>query len=406
MSRKPTRYTVGEFWLDKRRDGKAPDIWQIASYKPASRSVVYRSTHERSLEQAKAKIDAHHAEQKALGKQQPEEAQVVPLLLAYWHEKGKDSINSVQVGVSIRQFVGFLLQDQAGPGAVVTDLTPTFFERFRVWRMGPHVYDVPWQGKHYRHSSPGVVGATVGRAINDVRAAIGHAAANGRLPFAPKIRSLDSRYKSKPRDRVLTDDELARILWYAKHSPEMFRFVTLQLATGVRPMAAAKFDPRTQFKAATGLIDLQPAAAPQTKKRNAVIPAIRPLRLVLKRWAEEGSNPVETHKRAWRTMRRTLDLSPDVHAKTIRHTVATMLYSDGSVPTRQISDMLGHTGELAETSKRYAHYNPQHMLEVTRALTTIWLQVRRNARQYGADHLLTTTGQGGKITIMRKNENV
>ena len=289
MPRRDSPYIVGESWLDKRRDRKSPTIWQIASYKPASRSVIYRSTHESCLAQAKAKLDAHHAEERARGKQKPDEAQIIPLLLAYWHEKGKGSINAVQVGVSIRQFVGFLLQDSTGPAAVVTDLTPMLVERFRRWRMGPHSYEVPWQGKQYQHTSPGVVGATVDRAINDVRAAIGHAHENDRLPFAPKIKPLDARYKSRPRDRVLTYDELARILWYAGHSPELFRFVALQLATAVRPMAAAKFDPRIQYDFSTGLIDLQLAAAPQTKKRNAVIPAIRPLQVILKGWAASGS---------------------------------------------------------------------------------------------------------------------
>jgi hypothetical protein len=41
---------VGDYWLDKRRDGLSPDIWQVASYAAKSRSVVYRSTKQRTVD--------------------------------------------------------------------------------------------------------------------------------------------------------------------------------------------------------------------------------------------------------------------------------------------------------------------------------------------------------------------
>lgn len=400
MPRNTSPYIVGGYWLDRRRDGKAPNTWQIAS--ASKRSVVYRSTHCRGLDQAKGVLDAHVAEQRALTRQDAREAQVIPLVMTYWKEHGKKLVNADQTGRSLRTFIGFLTQDPAGVTAVVTDLTPVLFERFREWRMKAHSCSVPWGGAVRGYDSKGVAGATVQRNINDIRAAIHHAEANLRIPMAPKIKDLDEKYRSAPRERVLTIDELARMAWYASHNVALFRFVALQFGTAVRPQAAIKFAPRSQFDPRTGLIDLQPAASLQTKKRNAIIPSIRPLRVVLEAWGRAEPSNVNSHKTAWRNMRRVLALTDDVHPKTIRHTMATLLYADESVPEREIVELLGHEGRLARTTRIYAKYDPTRLRHVTRALSTLWLEVSRRARAYGAVHLLTTGQRGDKFQVLVK----
>lgn len=400
MSRRTSPYVVGEVWLEKRRDGKSPRKWQIA--RRSGRSIVYRSTHRESFEEAKSVLDAYVAEQRALGPQLATEAQLLPLLLAYWREHGANAINSDQTARSIRTFIAFLAQDRVGARAVVTDLVPALFERFRGWRMGPHNFDVPWAGQLASYASSGVSGATVQRNINDIRAAVHHAEANLRIPRAPRIKDLDARYQSPPRERLLSINEMAKIAWYASHSPELFRYVALQFATAVRPNAALNFDPRKQYDCERELIDLQPDALPQTKKRNAQLPAIRPFRPVLRAWAKEGAKPVGSRKTAWRIMRRTLALTADVHPKTIRHTIATLLYADESVPEREIVELLGHEGKLARTTRIYAKYDPARLTNVCRALTTLWRQVHKEARAFGADHLLTTGQRGDALRIIEK----
>lgn len=387
------------YWLCKRRDGAAPGIWQIARYAPASRSVLYKSTRCRSLDDAKGKLIAHVEMEKAKREQPVTEARVVPMLMTYWHEHGKKAINNDQTARSLRTFIAFLEQDDAGPNAVITDLRPALFVRFREWRMGPHEFTTFWGGRESHYASEGVAGDTVDRNLNDVRAAVNHAEGNMRIAFAPKIAAVDERYLNPLRERILSEDELARIFWYSRHFPEMFRFVALQMVTSVRPNAAKQFNPMTQFDVAFGLIDLQPEAAPRTKKRNAIIPAIRPMRVVLKSWQDAGYRPITSNKTAWRTLRRALGLSEDVFPKTIRHTIATWLYNDPAVPERQVSEMLGHAGELRQTSKKYVKYRPEYLGEATRALTTIWLRISRLARAYGADHALTRQGKGA-ITVL------
>lgn len=406
MSRETSPFIVGDFWLDKRRDRKSPEIWQITRYSPTSRCPVYCSTHSRDLEVAKAAIISHAANEQAKRKQEPSEARVIPMLILYWKEKGHKNINHDQTARSLRTFIGFLMQDEAGMNAVVTDMVPALFERFREWRMGPHSFSLEWGGETFDYSSKGVAGDTVDRNLNDIRAAINHAEDNMRIPFAPKIRAVDERYLNPLRERVLTEDELARIVWYAFHFPALFRFVALQMVTSVRPDAAKKFNPGNQYDDRFGLIDLQPGAAPRTKKRNAVIPVIRPMRPVLRAWAKDGYKPVGSNKTAWRKMRAVLGLSADVHPKTIRHTIATWLYNDPDVPERQVSEMLGHEGNLRRTTKLYAKYDPNRLREAVAALTTIWLRISRMARAYSADHLLTTGHRNAPFMIVSRGDKV
>ena len=325
-----------------------------------------------------------------MGKQEAQDARVVPILSLYWTERGRKLANHDQTHRSIRTFIAFLEQDRIGLDAVVTDMVPVVFERFREWRMAPHSFDIEWGGKATPYSSPGVAGDTVARNLNDIRAALNHAEENGRVPYVPKVKTVESRHLNPLRERVLTMDELARIFWYSRHYPELFRFVALQICTSVRPEAAKQFNPARQYNDRTGLIDLQPDAAPRTKKRNAIIPVIRPMRVVLRAWVKDGHHPVKSNKTAWRSMRRALGLSPDVFPKTIRHTIATWLYNDPSVPERQVSEMLGHGTKLHRTTLLYAKYDPAYLGEVVRALTTIWLEVSGQARRFGAVHLLTT----------------
>lgn len=405
MSRDSSPYISGKFYLTKRRDGRSPDIWQIAET-GRERQGAYRSTRKRDLDEAIAVLDAYILKQKAEQRQEASEANVAAILVNYWKERGREVVNSDQTSRSLYTFLAFLLQDRVGIGAVVTDLMPDLFERFRKWRMGPHSFEIEWFGVTKDYKSHGVAGATVQRNINDIRAAIYYAEANMRIPLAPKIKDIDQRYKSAHKDRILTEDELARIVWYAAHNPDLFRFVLLQITTSVRPMAALKFDPRTQYDDKRGLIDLQPGASPQTKKRNAIIPAIRPMRTILREWAKEEPHIVGSHKTAWRNMRRVLDLDDAVVAKTIRYTIATWLYEMEWVPERQISEMLGHIDEsgrgLARTSRIYAKYRPERMGLVVKALTIIWCRISLKAREFHVDHLLTTGMRGDKFEVKKR----
>lgn len=411
MGRADEPYRVGDYWLEYRRDRKnkpdAKKIWQVARYDAASRSVIYRSTRTVDLDDAKAYIHAFVEGERAKEPQQdPHDARVIPQLFLYWKERGRGLVNADQTQRSLKAFMGFLYQDSVGMNAVVADLIPATIERFRAWRMRPHAFEIDWVDGPYSYATDkGVSGDTVDRNLNDIRAAINHAADNMRVQYAPRIKGVEQKHKNALRERVLSLDELARIAWYARHhSPALFRFVALQVCTSVRPEAAKRFDPREQYNDRTKLIDLQPHAQARSKKRNAIIPAIRPMQVVLRRWQKDNFVPVDSNKTAWRQMRKALGLSADVFPKTIRHTVATTLYQNPAVPKEQISEMLGHSGmiKMSRTSMLYAKYDPKRLGETVKALTTIWMDISKAAKAFDADHLLTTgRGEGGKFVATK-----
>jgi hypothetical protein len=398
MSRENSPFIVGDYWLEKRRDGKS-DAWQIATKR--NRTVVYRSTKCRDLEQAKAVLRAFEADQRSRKPQSIEHAELLPHLFNYLREHGPDVRRVDTIKSSFRAWIGFLQQDELGTGALVADINKVSVARFRRWRMGPHGWEVEWGGKVYRHTSQGVSGEAVQRNIEDLRSALNHAEAANRIPMRPRIPSVDKKMRSPARSHIFTTKQLGAMLGYAMQEPGARQWLQLMLATGARPDAALAFNPAIQRQG--GLIDLHPPAWPLTDKRNPVAPVIPPLRAVLEGWQMDA---VKSRKRWWRTMRAKLGIPAEYVPKTIRHTVASYLRNEG-VPGEQISGLLGHKDRddsLMATSERYAHHDPLKMAKAEKALTKLWNEVEREANRWSADHFLTITADNKKIVVARERE--
>lgn len=397
MSRKDI-YQVGEYWLDKRRDGASPDVWQITTYRPGSRQVVYRSTKCKCLETAKGILHAYVEEQRARKPSTPEVLQVIPSLMTYWKEHGKKAERPDAIASSLRIFIGFLLQDEAGVDLPIAQLDRALFQRFIDWRMGPHGYDVPWAGKSFVAKSAGVKGETVNSDLARVAAAINHQVSYGRIAMAPKVPTVDKRLRSEPKDHRFTINEMGAIMAVASYDPAMFRFLALQLATLVRPEAALGFDPRQQYDSGADLIDLHPKGWPRTKKRNPVVPAIPPFKPFLEQWKVDGAEIVSSRKRAWRTIRRVLQLPPEAEPKSIRYSVATIMRNVYRVPADEIELQLGHRVYKSVT-ERYAKFDPDYLAESKAALTEVFQAVMDSAAEWHAVHLLSKTGNGRSEVI-------
>lgn len=398
MGKDTSPYVVGDHWLDKRRDGKSPDVWQIASYAPKSRSVIYRSTKCREIDEAKPIIHAFVEKARARKPQQPDDAKVLPQLVLYFEEHGSRVISAAQSASSIRAWLGFFMQDQAGPNVAFGQLNPQVGERFVRWRSGPHSYSVPWRGKVYDHSSAGIKGESIQRNIEDFRAALNHATKNGRVPYTPRIASVETAKRSMPRDVRLTLPQLGAMVGFASShvndDPTLpidvttRRWLLLMIGTACRPDAALAFDPAAQDRGS--LLDMHPPSWPRTKKRNPVVPCIAPLRPILDDWKASPHKPARTRRTAFRTMREALGLPDSTVPKTIRHTIATEMRARG-VPGAEVSGILGHdAGDgMARTSGVYAKYDPAYLGMARDVLTTIFGEVTAHANQWLADHLRT-----------------
>lgn len=405
MPRETSPLIVGDYWLDKRRDGKSPDIWQIATYSDKSRSVVYRSTKRRTVDEAGPILRAYEAQARSVGQgQDARTAELLPHLFNYIRERGPDVVRLDTIKSSFRAWIGFLMQDELGTEATVAEITPGVIARFRRWRMGPHEWAVEWGGKTFRHSSQGVTGHAVQRNIEDLRAALHYAEGERRID-APKVPSVDSKLRGAKPLELLSAASLGALWAYARDDVGIWREVALMIATGCRPGAAMAFDPATQWNGT--LVDLQPARA-ETDKRNSIVAAIEPLRPILDAWKASPHERVKSRKTWWRTARRVLAM-PEVEAYDIRHTVSTLL-DKGGVPGAQISGVIGHLpssrGVARTTSKHYLHYDPQNAPEAVAVLTTFFNEVQHHADLWAADHSRTTPLRGKPITLAVRGENV
>ncbi|MDQ0838857.1 integrase [Sphingomonas faeni] len=168
------------------------------------------------------------------------------------------------------------------------------------------------------------------------------------------------------------------------------RWLWLMIGTACRPEAALAFDPLVQWK--DGLIYTHPEGAPRTKKHNPVVAAAPALAKMLDDWRQqtlaegENSPPPKSRGRAWRTMRRALELPVQYIPKTIRHTVATELRRRG-VPAEQISVLLGHRpADLERMTAVYAKYDPRYLAEAVTTLQALLMEVNQNAQNWSARH--------------------
>lgn len=404
MARENSPLIIGDYWLDKRRDGKSPDIWQIAHYSPESRSVIYRSTKRRTVDVEAAKEILRTHEAGARSTQQGQAAEVselLPHLFNYLREHGPDVGRLDTCKSSFRAWIGFLMQDEhLDTGAKVADITPSVVARFRRWRMGPHSWNVEWGGKPYNHRSTGVTGHAVQRNIDDLRAALNHAEGERRT-LAPKVPSVNKKLRQKKFKAPLTPKQLGAIWGYAKQDIGVWREIALMMGTTCRPGVALAFDPETQWQG--DIIDLQPEGRDLTDKRNAMVPAIDPLKPILQDWRDSPHPKVASRKQWWETARRALSM-PDVEAYDIRHAVTTFM-DDQGVPGAQLSGIAGHIPESRKiartTSDHYLHYNPHNATKGKRALTKFFRLVEAAAGQWIADHRRTIPVRGRPISIER-----
>lgn len=281
MSRETSPYIVVIYWLDKRRDGKSPNIWQIATARNGT--IIYRSTKCRDVEAAQGVLHAYEATARSKTRQDNDDAELLPQLFNYLKEHGPDILRIDTAKSSFRAWIGFLMQDEElDTGAYVSDINKVSVARFRRWRMGAHSWDVPWNGKLYSHKSEGVTGEAVQRNIEDLRAALNHAEAAKRIALSPKIPSVEKTLRSKPRRNKFTIKELGSIIGYAQHEPDIQAWLWLMIGTAARPDAALAFNPATQWHG--DVIDLHPEGSPLTDKRNPIVPAIEPLQKMLEKW--------------------------------------------------------------------------------------------------------------------------
>jgi integrase len=238
------------------------------------------------------------------------------------------------------------------------------------------------------------------RDLEDLRAAINHHAAEG---FHRGIVRVVLPAKGLPRDRWLTRDEAAKLIWTCWRHREMqvrhrgtdkgrklptekrplrhlARFILIGLYTGTRAAAIASASPvaqqgRSFIDLDRGIFYRLAQGTQATSKRQPPVPIPPRLLAHLRRWHDKGiakhhfvefnGQPVKSVKTAFQTAVSLSKLEGKVSAHTLRHTAATWLMQIG-VSTWEAAGFLG----MSEKTLRdvYGHHHPDYLQGAAKAI--------------------------------------
>jgi len=178
--------------------------------------------------------------------------------------------------------------------------------------------------------------------------------------------------KGNPRERWLTRDEVARLLWAARshENHHLCRFILIGLYTGTRHAAIL----RLQWSANTtgGWVDLERGvlyrrgtAQKETRKRQPPVRLPDRLAAHMRRWKRLDmgighivhwhGEPIRKERRAWERARIAAKLGEDVTPHTLRHSCATWLMHK-AVPIWEAAGYLGMSEKML--SDVYGHHSP------------------------------------------------
>ncbi|QYO75608.1 tyrosine-type recombinase/integrase [Devosia salina] len=289
-------------------------------------------------------------------------------------------------------------------GMTLADVTGKTCREYVEWRC-----QQPW--KSARPEKTGkpprmVTAAGARRELEDLRAAINHHRKEGYCREHIDVVLPD---KSPPKDRWLTRDEAARLIWTCWRMREMrtiprgprkgekvpsdryrwrhlARFILVGLYSGSR--AGAICGAALKVQEGSGYIDLERGVfyrrkhgRAETNKRQP--PARLPSRLLahIRRWAEDrGDDTISKEhvieyrgkaisvdvNKAFALAVRAAGLGPDVTPHVLRHTAATWMMQNGA----DLWDAAGYLGMSVQVlESTYGHHHPDHQQSAIDAIT-------------------------------------
>lgn len=254
------------------------------------------------------------------------------------------------------------------------------------------------------------------RDLEDLRAAIGHHAAEG---YHREIVKVSLPEKGEPRDKWLTRSDAAKLIWTCWRYREMqkksrrptdavraptakrplrhlARFILLGIYSGTRAGAIAAASPiaalgRSYVDLERGRYYRLKQGSAKTNKRQPTVPI--PLRLLahLRRWhridpeakhfVEFNGRPVASVKTAFKSAVRLAKLGPGISPHTLRHTAATWLMQRGADPW-QAAGYLGMSLEVLLNT--YGHHHPDHLSDAVEKIAMREPARERKAHVSGA----------------------
>jgi integrase len=239
------------------------------------------------------------------------------------------------------------------------------------------------------------------RDLEDFRAAIGHHAAEG---LHRGIVRVTLPKKGKPRERWLSRDEAARLIWACWRAREvqtvyrgpragrkietdkrplrhLARFIIIGIYSGTRAGAIASASPvaaigRSFVDLDRGVFYRRAEGRQETNKRQPPMPIPPRLLAHLRRWkdrkliarhfVEFNGEGVASVKTGFKRAVRLAGLGSGVSPHTLRHTAATWLMQNGADPWQTA----GYLGMSVKTLLDvYGHHHPDHLKDAVAKMT-------------------------------------
>lgn len=303
------------------------------------------------------------------GPRDPDRFLIADALADYAEERAPHLVRPAEIGYAIDQ-----LLDYWGD-LKVSAIRPQTCKRYARDRVAKRVHaELQPDGKTKRlvtTYSPAST-STSKRELAILRAAVNHAAKEGRLTTAPYVWTPPA---APGRDRWLTREEAAALLRASRGERARLYlplFILIGLYTGARKSAILGLK-WSQVDLVNGRIDFNPRGRAQTSKRRPVIPIPPKLRVALRRAHARASCPyvVARDGKALRDIKKGFAAAADraglegVSPHTLRHTAGTWMAQAG-VDLYQIGGFLGHNQE--RTTELYAHHHPDFMRDAAQAL--------------------------------------
>lgn len=206
------------------------------------------------------------------------------------------------------------------------------------------------------------------RDLEVLRASIHHwHREHGPLPVIPAVVMPD---KPAPRERWITRDEAARLLWHARRTPHLARFILLALYTGSRSGVLLRLE-WSWIDLRRGLMARRaPGAIEAKNKRTPTARLGKRILAHLRRWhrldgkhrkfvCHYDGQPVTKLRRSFPRAVKKAKLK-EVTPHVLRHSRATWLMQKGVDPWKAA----GHLGMSVETLLRvYGHHHPDYQKE-------------------------------------------
>jgi integrase len=173
--------------------------------------------------------------------------------------------------------------------------------------------------------------------------------------------------KPAPRERWLTRSEVAKLLWAARKTPHLARFILVGIYTGTRPGAILNLQ-WDWIDFVRGVMHRRGEGEIETKKRRPPVRLGRKIAGHLKRWRrmDNGSSEYVVHypdgrpmrylTRPWQQLVKRAGLDSKIVPHTLRHTRATWLMQSGTVSVWEAAGQLGMSPTILE--QVYGHWSP------------------------------------------------